>query len=437
MDRIPPRNVEIEASLLGAMLLDREAIIICAEILEAQHFYDRHHQFIFTAIEGLLDEGLPIDLMTLSDRLRKVKKLKKIGGYQYLSKLAASVPTSAHAEEYARIIKELSVRRKLISTAAKIEEFAFDEGEDLSIVLDNAEQSLFSVSQERIGDRFVHIKDLLKLAYERAEMADEKKESPGIKSGFKRLDEILGGFQDSDLVIIASRPSVGKTSFALDIARYAAIQEKKTVAIFSLEMSQMQLINRLVAMQAGVSVWDLRMGRLTDDMFQKLGTAYGHLAAANIHIDDKPGQSVMELRAKARRLQSESGVDMVIVDYLQLSKSRGLVNRVNEISEVSMGLKNLARELNVPVIALSQLSRTVESRVDRRPQLFDLRDSGSIEQDADVVVFIHREELYKPDTERKGIADLIVAKHRNGPVGEVQVAFVKELASFRNLHKGK
>lgn len=435
MDKVPPRNVEIEQSLVGAFLIDKDAILSASEILLPQHWYDARHKTIYEVILELMDEGLTVDLMTLSDRLRKKKKLKAIGGITYLSNLASSVPTSAHAEEYAKIVKELAIRRNMISAAAKIEELAFKEEDELSTVLDDAERTLFSISQERMDDRPVHIKALLKEAYERAEKADQDKDSMGIKSGLKKLDDLLSGFQKSDLVIIASRPSVGKTSLAMDFVRHAAIIEKKTVLIFSLEMSDIQLMDRLSAAQAGVNVWGMRTGKLSDDEFQKLGVAYGQLADSQIYVHDKPGQSVMEMRAKARRLKSEVGVDLVIVDYLQLAKSRGLENRVQEVSEISMGLKNMAREIDVPVIALSQLSRGVESRTDRRPQLSDLRDSGSIEQDADVVIFIHREDQYNPNSEKKGVADLIIAKHRNGPIGDVEVAFVKELASFRNLQK--
>lgn len=432
---VPPQNLDIECSLIGSLLLDKSAVLTAAEMLVPDNFYDLKNKTIFTAVLDLLEEGLPIDIMTLSDKLRKMGKLKEIGGSNYLSQLASKVPTAAHAEEYAKIVKELSIRRKMIYVAAKIQELALDEIEDLSVSLDKAEQALFGISQQRIDDSFRHIKELLKDAYERAELIDQGKKSLGLKSGFKSLDGILGGFQNSDLIILAARPSVGKSSLAFDFARYTAINEEKTVAIFSLEMSKTQVIDRLAAMQAGISVWDLRTGKLTDENLQKLGIAYGQLADSNIYIDDKPGQSIMEVRAKARRLKAEFGVDLIILDYLQLAHSRGLENRVQEISEVSMGLKNLARELDVPVIALSQLSRGVESRTDRRPQLSDLRDSGSIEQDADVVMFIHREEMYNPNSEKKGLANIIVSKHRNGPIGELEVTFVKELASFREVYK--
>ncbi|MBN1374109.1 replicative DNA helicase [Candidatus Dojkabacteria bacterium] len=435
MDRVIPKNPEVESSLIGAFLLDKNTLLAAAEFLLPDHFYDDRNKAIYSSLLELLDEGKPIDLMTLGDKLRKKKKLKYIGGVEYLSELASAVPTAAHAEEYAKIVQDLSVRRGLISVSSKIGELAFDESKELSEVLDQSEQAVFAVSQQRITDRFRHIKDLLKDAYERAELLDQGKSAPGIKSGFSRIDNLLGGFQPSDLIILAARPSVGKSSLALDMAKYAAVHEKKTVAFFSLEMSEIQIMDRLVGMQSGVNIWELRTGKLTDEMFQKLGEAYGVLADSNIYIDDKPGQSVMELRAKARRLKSEVGIDIIFLDYLQLAKSRGLENRVQEISEVSMGLKNLARELKVPVVALSQLSRGVESRTDRTPQLSDLRDSGSIEQDADVVMFIHREEQYNQETERKGVADIIIAKHRNGPVGRVELAFVKELASFRNLQK--
>lgn len=434
--KVPPNNTEVERSVLGAMLLDKEAVIKVAEFLLPEHFYEPRHGDIAGAIFELFDEGLPVDIVTLADKLKSTKKLTKIGGRSYLTELVEGVPTAAHVEEYGQIVKSLSIRRKLITAASSMDEMAYKEDKDIADVLDESEQKLFSISQESLRQKFKHVRELLKDAYERAESIDSKSDKlSGVPTGFKMLDNLLGGLQPSDMVVLAARPSVGKTALALDMARHAAVVEKKKVAFFSLEMSDTQLMDRVLGMQARVPFWDLRMGKLKDQGFERLADAMGQLAEADIFIDDTPGQSVLEVRAKARRLHMERGVDLVVVDYMQLMHSRNLENRVQEVSEISMGMKNMARELNVPVLVLSQLNRAVESRSDRTPQLSDLRESGSIEQDADVVVFIHREEQYNPDTDRKGVADLVIAKHRNGPTGTHEVAFVKELGSFRNLEK--
>lgn len=435
MEKLPPQNLEAEQSVIGSMLLEKDAIINVAEFLLPEHFYEERHKIIYKDILKLFQDGLSVDIVTLSDELKRGKNLKKIGGRTYLTDLAAMVPTAAHAEEYATIVKENSTRRSLIAAASEITRFSFDEEKPVQEVVDESEQLLFGVAQQGLRAKFVHIKDLLKDAYERAEEIDKTNSYMGISTGLKGLDAILGGFQKSDLVIVAARPSVGKTSLALDFLRFSGVVEKKKVAFFSLEMSNTQIIDRLLGMQATVPFWDIRTGKLSDDDFAKLGDAMGMLAEADIYIDDKPGQSINEIRTKARRLALEQGVDIVFVDYLQLLHGYTKDNRVQEVSEISQGLKNIARELEVPVVALSQLSRAIESRSTRNPQLSDLRESGSIEQDADVVMFIDREETYNPDTDRKGIADIIVAKHRNGPTGKIEVAFVKEIASFRNLAK--
>lgn len=436
--KLPPQNIEVERCVLGAMLLDKEAVIKVAEFLRPEHFYDPKNRDICDCLMELFDEGLPVDIVTLSDKLKSKKLLKKIGGRAYLTELVEGVPTSAHVEDYGQIVKSLSMRRKLITASAKINESAYQEDRPVGEVLDESEQLLFSISQESLRERFKHVRELLKDAYERAESIDKKKDKlTGVPTGFKVLDSVLGGLQPSDLIILAARPSVGKTAMALDIARHASVVEKKKVAFFSLEMSDTQLMDRLLGMQARVSFWDLRMGKLNDEAFGRVADAMGQFAEADLFIDDTPGQGVTEIRAKARRLKSEHGVDLVIVDYLQLMHSRNLENRVQEISEVSMGMKNMARELETPVVVLSQLSRAVENRADRIPQLSDLRESGSIEQDADIVVFLHREDQYNQDSEKKGMADLIISKHRNGPTGRYEVAFVKELGSFRNLEKAR
>ncbi|WKZ29843.1 MAG: replicative DNA helicase [Candidatus Dojkabacteria bacterium] len=434
-ERIPPHNIDAEKSVLGAFLIDKDALVRVASFLRAEHFYEKRHQVLYQAIIDLFMAGIPIDLLTIVDYLKKKKDLKTVGGRSYIADLISSVPTSAHAEEYARIVKEASIRRRLITAAADITDLAFDSDKPTADVLNQAQHDLFSVSVQGIDKGFIHIRDLLEQSYEEAALVNSSDSGlTGVSTGFKDLDGLLGGLQKSDLVILAARPSMGKTSFALDLMRNIAL-EKKNVAFFSLEMSQSQLSNRLLAMQSGVGLWASRTGQLTDDEFARLGEGIGVLSELNIFIDDQPGQNIVELRTKARRLYLEQGIDAIFIDYLQLIHGNSKEGRVQEVSQISQELKNMARELKVPVVALSQLSRKVEDRNDRMPQLSDLRDSGSIEQDADVVMFIHREDYYDQETEKKGIAEIRISKHRNGPVGSVELAFVKELASFRNLFK--
>lgn len=435
MVKTPPQNQEAEQSVLGAMLLDKDAVINVAGWLKHDHFYDPKNAQIYEAIVELFEEGQPIDLVTLSDRLKNKKALKKIGGRAYLTDLVSSVPTAAHAEEYGSIVRENSVRRGLITAAGRIADISFDQEKKLQEVVDLAEQEVFNVAQAGARTNFTHIKDLLKDAYERAERAEREEAALGISTGFRDLDHLLGGYQKSDLIILAARPSVGKTSLALDMLLHSALVEKKRAVFFSLEMSNAQITDRLLSMRSGIPMWETRTGKLSDEKFMKLADSMGELAEANIMIDDKPGQHINEIRTKARRLALERGIDIIYVDYLQLMHATSKEGRTQEVQEISQGLKNLAREIEVPVVALSQLNRAIESRTSRRPQLSDLRDSGSIEQDADVVMFIDREDSYNPDTDRKGVADIVVAKHRNGPTGDIELAFVKELASFRNLYK--
>lgn len=435
MDRVPPQNIEVEQSLLGCMLVDKDAIIAVSGWLAPEHFYDDRHVQIYSSILDLFNEGLPVDLITLTDKLKKQKKLSAVGGRTYIADLATMVATSAHAEEYGQIIKESATRRGLISAARNITEMAYKEDVGIDEVIDTSEKQVFDVAQSGTRTNFVHIKDLLKDAYERAERADKDEAYLGISTGFKDLDDLLGGFQKSDLIILAARPSVGKTSLALDMMRHAALVEGKTVAFFSLEMSKTQIMDRLLGMQSGIPFWEIRTGRLSDKKFVKLADTMGELADGNIFIDDQAGQHINALRTKARRLALEKGLDIIFVDYLQLMHGNSKESRTLEVGEISQGLKNIAKELDIPVVGLSQLSRAIEQRQSRRPQLSDLRESGSIEQDADVVMFIDREEIWDPETENKGVADLIVAKHRNGPTGLVKLAFVNEIASFRNLYK--
>lgn len=437
MERIPPQNIEAEKSVLGSMLLEKGAIIDVSGWLKAGHFYDERHSLIYENILDLFENGLPVDLVTLSDRLKKKKVLSKIGGRSYLTELASFVPTAAHAEEYANIVKETATRRGLIATASEINKLSYDENIDVTEVVDRSESLVFDVAQDGVKSSFVHIKELLKDAYERAAHSKDTDEYAGISTGFKDLDILLGGFQKSDLIILAARPSVGKTSLALDMIIHAAIVEKKSVAFFSLEMSKMQIMDRLLGMRSGVPFWEIRTNKLNDEKIVKLANTMGELGDANIYIDDMAGQHINQIRTKARRLSMEHGLDIIFIDYLQLMHGNNKESRTLEVSEISQGLKNLAKELNVPVIALSQLSRAIEQRQGRVPQLSDLRESGSIEQDADVVMFIDREETWNPDTEKKGLGQLFLAKHRNGPTGLIDVAFVKEIASFRNLFRGE
>ncbi len=437
MERIPPQNTDAERSLLGSMLLDKDAIIKVSGWLRPHHFYDERHALIYDNILYLFENGLPIDVVTISDRLKKKKVLKKIGGRAYLADLASSVPTAAHAEEYGNIVKEGATRRGLISCATKMVEMSYNEQQPLHEVVDKSEKLLYDIAQEGIKANFVHIKELLKDAYERAAKAQDSDELRGISTGFKDLDSLLGGYQKSDLIILAARPSVGKTALALDMMRHAAIHEKKNVAFFSLEMSKVQIMDRLLGMQSGVPFWKIRTNQVTDEEVLKLSNTMGVMADANIYIDDQAGQHINQVRTKARRLSMERGLDIIFLDYLQLMHGNSRESRTLEVSEISQGLKNLAKELEIPVVALSQLSRAIEQRQNRRPQLSDLRESGSIEQDADVVMFIDREETWNPDTERKGVGELFISKHRNGPTGIVELAFVKEIASFRNLYKEK
>ncbi|MBI2356586.1 replicative DNA helicase [Candidatus Dojkabacteria bacterium] len=433
--KLPPQNAEAEQSVLGAMLLDKEAVINVAGWLRAEHFYEDRHAKIYENVIELFEEGQPIDIVTLTNKLKGKKILAKVGGRAYLTELVNMVPTSAHAEEYGEIVKDNSIRRGLISSASEITELSFDESLPLKEVVDQSEKLLFNVAQAGVKTNFVHIKDLLKDAYERAERAEREGTYTGIPTGFRDLDNVIGGFQKSDLIILAARPSVGKSSFALSMLKNISVENKNKALIFSLEMSQTQILDRMLGMQAEVSFWDTRTGKLNDEMFERLAVAMGELAESQILIDDTPGQHINEIRTKARRMALERGVDIIIVDYLQLIRGSSKEGRTQEVAEISQGLKNIARELNVPVIALSQLSRAIESRTSRRPQLSDLRDSGSIEQDADIVIFIDREETYNPDTEKKGIADIIVSKHRNGPTGDLEMAFVKNIASFKTLYR--
>ncbi|MFW5884901.1 MAG: replicative DNA helicase [Patescibacteria group bacterium] len=441
--KMPPNNIEAEISTLGALMIDKNAITKVADLLEADDFYKEKHEKIFQVIQDLYQEGDSLDILSVSSKLKEKKQLKDIGGKSYLTEIINAVPTASNVVSYANIVRKKAILRRLISTASDIVEMGYDEEKPVDEILDKAEQSLFAVGQKSIKQDFNPINTLLESAFNRIdEMHKDSGKFRGIPTGFYDLDGILSGLQKSDLVILAARPSLGKTSFALNLAANAAIESKAPVGIFSLEMSSDQLVDRMLAARSGVNLWNLRTGNLDsdseDDDFQKIGDAMGILSEAPIYIDDSATANIMEMRTMARRLQSEKGLSLLIIDYLQLMEGRGgknSDNRVQEISEISRGLKNLAKELNVPIIALSQLSRAVENRSPQIPKLSDLRESGSIEQDADVAMFLYREDREKPDTENQNIVEIIVAKHRNGPVGKAFLYFDDATTSFKSLDR--
>jgi replicative DNA helicase len=440
-DKLPPQNLEAESSVLGSLLLEQDAVVQVADILSETDFYVPAHREIFAAIVELFERRSPVDVLTVSNRLEEKNSLESVGGSSYLTSLVNSVPSAAHVVHYAEIVAKKATLRRLIDAARQVTSLSYDERSDnLDSLLDEAERLVFSVSQKHLKQNFSALRSVLAESFDRIDdLHKDKAKLRGIPTGFSYLDRnILAGLQPSDLVVVAARPAMGKTSFALTIAKSIAISQGIAVGVFSLEMSKEQLVDRMLSSEARIDSWKLRTGNLTDDDFPKIGEAMGRLSEAPIFVDDSPQINVMEMRAKARRLQAEQGLGLIIVDYLQLMSGRNPDNRVQEISEISRGLKGLARELNVPVIALSQLSRAVESRSPKIPQLADLRDSGSIEQDADVVIFIYREDYYEKESERKNIADILVRKHRNGPVGDVELFFSPEYTTFRDIdHKHK
>ena len=432
IERLPPQNIEAEEAVLGAILIDPDAIIRIAAFLRAEDFYREKHTWIYDAVLALHERREAVDFLTVCDELERRGQLAEVGGAGFITTLINAVPTSIHAEHYAHIVERTATRRRLIDAAGQIAALAYQEAEDVDEVVDRAEQVLFGVSERRISRELVPIRQVLSEYYDRIEyLIRHQGEIHGIPTGFGDIDKILGGLQRSDMVILAARPSVGKTSLALSVAHNAAKKYGQRVAFFSLEMSNEQVVQRLISAETGIDSQRLRRGEIEKD-WERFFKATHDLSEMLFFIDDTPSISALELRTKARRLHAEFGVDLIIVDYLQLMRGDyRSENRVQEISGISRALKGLARELNVPVLALSQLSRGVESRPDKRPILSDLRESGALEQDADVVVFIYRDEMYNEDTERKNIADIIVAKHRHGPTGTVALYFKKELAQFR------
>ena len=438
--KIPPHSSDAETSVLGAIMIDRDAIAEVAGFLLPEHFYENSNSLVFAAMLALFEERQPIDLVTLKEKLKEQKKLKEVGGVEYLTDLVNKVPTAAHVEQYGRIIRDHYSKRSLIRTAAEMTDAAFDESTPIREMLDSVEQKIFSISQGSLQRNFIPMKDILAQSFDRLDELQKRGTGGyrGIPTGFRDLDNLLAGMQDSNLLILAARPGVGKTTIALNFALHIAIHEKIPVGIFSLEMSQEELGDRLLVMQADIDAWKLKTGKLDDDDFDKLQEAMGVLAEAPIFIDDTPGINIMEMRTKARRLQAEHGLKFLIVDYLQLiDAGRKFDNRVQEVSIVSQALKNIARELKIPVLAPAQLSRAVEAREKKIPQLSDLRESGSIEQDADVVMFLYRvEEDQETMQSGKIPINLLVSKHRNGALGEFNFMFTGNKLRF-NMIEGK
>ena len=442
-DRLPPQNTEAEQSVLGALMLDKDAIIRVSDFLSPEDFYRGAHAVIYETMLELFEQNEPIDLLSVSNKLEEKGKLEEIGGISYLTELINSVPSAANVVHYAKIVRKKKLHRDLIEAAYEITELGYQEIEEVENLIDEAEKRIFAVSQRSIKRYFIPLKPALEEAFERIDALHKGDGSAlrGLSTGFYELDNVLGGLQKSDFIILASRPSMGKTTLSLDIVRHIAVNNKIPVGVFSLEMSSSQIVDRLLCAQARISLWKLRTGRLSTqgehNDFSRIQEAIGVLSESPIFIDDTPASTVMELKTKARRLQSEHGLGLIVVDYLQLMDEPRIKtdNLVQKITEISRGLKALARELDVPVLALSQLSRAVEQRPLGIPRLADLRESGSLEQDADVVLFIYREDHYKKDSEKKNIVEIHIAKHRNGPTGIVELYFNENFVTFENLSK--
>ena len=438
MEKLLPQNIEAECGVLGSIIIDPEAIVQVAEFLFPDDFYRDAHRTIYEVIIQLYEQREAADFITICDELERRNKLEDVGGASYITSLINLVPTSGNVEYYGRIVERNAILRRLIEAAGQIAAVAYQE-EDADVALDKAEQPIFNISQRHARSDFALLRDILSAYMNKLDQLHERRGTiVGVPTGFTDLDHLTGGLQKSDLIILAARPAIGKTSLALTMAHNTAIKHQRSVAIFSLEMSKEQLVQRLLSMDAAIDQQRLRTGWIEDDEWERIVYAMGTLSEANIWIDDTAGISTVEMRSKARRLHAERNIDLIIVDYLQLMQSmsgsgKRNENRVQEISEISRNLKSLARELNVPVLALAQLSRAVESRQSKVPQLSDLRESGSIEQDSDIVMFIYRDDVYNPETERKNIADIIVAKHRNGPVGTISLYFQASQTRFHDL----
>ena len=435
-ERVPPQNIEAEQAVLGAMLIKKEAIVEAQEILRPDDFYREAHRVVFEAMTALSAEDEPVDIVTLVERLKKTEKLEKVGGITFVTAVANAVPTAANVVHHAKIVREKAELRALIDAATEIAGAAYEDVDSVENIMDSAEKKILSIAGSRAGNGFEPMKSILLRTFERINVLyDSKGGITGLATGFRDLDKLTSGLQPSDLILVAARPSMGKTAFTLNIATYAGIHGAR-VAFFSLEMSKEQLVQRMLCAEGGIDSQKLRTGQLGDEEWNKLVMTSDKLNRAPIYIDDTAGITVMELRSKARRLQAEHGLDLIVIDYLQLMQGRGgkgSESRQQEISEISRSLKALARELSVPVVALSQLSRSVESRQIKRPMLSDLRESGSLEQDADIVMFLYREDYYDKDTEHKNQTEVIIAKHRNGPVDTVNLYFQKEYTKFRDM----
>jgi len=436
MDRVPPHNREAEQSVIGAIFLDPQALITASEILLADDFYHNAHKKIFETMLRLSDQGKAIDVVTVTEELSAKKEIEDVGGLSYLLELANAVPTAANVAHYAKIVEEKALLRRLIRVATKIVEDGYTREDEVEALLGEAEKKMMEVANRKNAGDFKHVKDVLVETFDNIEQLQSRKgDVTGIPTGFRDLDNITAGFQRNDLIIVAARPSVGKTAFALNVAQSVAVQARENVAIFSLEMGAEQLVMRMLCAEGNIDAQVLRTGALTTEDWGKLTMAMGSLSNSGIFIDDTPGVRINEIRAKCRRLAQEHGLGMILIDYLQLIQGSGKPgeNRQQEVSEISRSLKGLARELKVPVIALSQLSRGVEQRQDKRPMMSDLRESGSIEQDADIVAFLYRDDYYDKESESKNMIEIIIAKQRNGPTGTVTLAFKKEFNKFINV----
>lgn len=437
LGRIPPHNIEAEQSVLGSMLLDKEAVSTVSEVIKSEDFYREDHREIFEAVMELFDKARPIDLITIAEQLKLRGSLENVGGLEYLTNIATSVPTTANARHYARIVEEKSILRKLIRASGEIVNMGYEASEELTYIMDRAEKGIFDILQKRSTQGFSPIRDILVETFNRLEeLYNSKGYVTGIPTGFADYDFKTSGLHNSDFVLVAARPGMGKTAFLLNIAQHAAIHSRVPVAIFNLEMSKEQVVNRMLCGEAMVDNQKMRTGKLDDEDWQKVARALGPLSEAPIYIDDTPGITVSEIRSKCRRLKLEKNLGLIVIDYLQLMQGKSKDgNRQQEVSEMSRGLKILAKELHVPVICGSQLSRAVESRTDHRPMLSDLRESGAIEQDADQVMFLYRDDYYNPDTEKKNIAEVILAKHRNGSTGTIELVWLGQYTKFANLEK--
>ncbi len=437
--RIPPQNIDSEKALLGSIMLKPESIYDIMDVVVEDAFYSEKHRIIFASIMELFSKKDPVDMLTLSSKLKEKKQIDQVGGNTYLSELVNSVPSASNVEYYAEVVQKKNILRKLIGAADHISELGYEENEEVDALLDKAEKKIFSVTNTGVTHKFTQLKEALPEAWERLDkLHNSKEELRGVSSGYKDLDDKISGFQKSDLIILAARPSMGKTSLALDIARKAAVHNNVPVGIFSLEMGAQQLVDRMLSAEANVDSWKLRTGNLTaDEEFQKIRDSLDRLSKAPLFIDDQPGNNIINMRSAARRLKSEHGLGLIIVDYLQLmTTSQHYDSMVNQVTEISRSLKGLAREIDVPVIALSQLSRAVEQR-GGKPRLSDLRDSGSIEQDADLVMFIHRDDKQNDNSDRPNVAEILIEKHRNGPTGKIELYFDEKKTSFLSIDKNQ